>query len=606
MKLIKHYKPYVSSFFKGETQWGLYGLFLLFFFVIIHFIYKPSLLNFNLQPYFAFDSAYADYHSTFKWGVLSRSSQFLLQFLQYSFIGSLILSLILIFSAYAFKAVFNKSIAKGFPGFEFIGSLIMLSFLKSYTVGLETFLAFTIVTVISLGVRFFGKNSYLVGGYQVLTLYLAVRFLGVPLALPLALIFILRSIVYGFSGKNIILSLLTLLSFVTFTIVLTGWHAFLRLLSEFSFTDNSVAFPGYWLYIIYIGAGFLLFLIPVIKLKKKSLVSFLIDKAGFLPVFFLLIIIGFKPLFISPEKQNVALDYYAGLKEWDKVLDLKDKLDLTNRYAGFQINRALYFTGGLCQNLFSVPQYCGEFGLLPFKDSKPKALRNSSDLFFDMGFPKGAQYWMIEFETKEPYAPRSLKRIATTAVLLGDYKMARKYFSILSKSMVHKSYANDMLNRLEDNPRLLANDLKPKNFTVISHEDMLRSKMPDYDLDNILHYSKNNKMAYEYLMAYYLLRIDLSSFYNYLGKGYEAAFFSQLPKSFEEALITYYVREKIAQKDWKYPISAYTLNRFNEFRKIMSSYSNNPEKREELVKTSFGDSYWYYSIFLKPKVQQNI
>jgi hypothetical protein len=76
-----------------------------------------------------------------------------------------------------------------------------------------------------------------------------------------------------------------------------------------------------------------------------------------------------------------------------------------------------------------------------------------------------------------------------------------------------------------------------------------------------------------------------------------------LPRSWEESLAIYIVKTK-AIPDFMTPetISKGCMQRLSAFNKTIKQYGNDIQAAKEPLRTNFEDTYWYYMLYLSPKV----
>ena len=51
-------------------------------------------------------------------------------------------------------------------------------------------------------------------------------------------------------------------------------------------------------------------------------------------------------------------------------------------------------------------------------------------------------------------------------------------------------------------------------------------------------------------------------------------------------------------------VQPFTYNRFVEYEKIFRTYRGNKYNAQQALKIQFGDTYWYYLMFVKPAPRQ--
>jgi hypothetical protein len=102
----------------------------------------------------------------------------------------------------------------------------------------------------------------------------------------------------------------------------------------------------------------------------------------------------------------------------------------------------------------------------------------------------------------------------------------------------------------------------------------------------------NHRMAFEYLMAYYLMDLDLKKAMACLPV-LDHFSYAHLPRSYEEALLLYQVVTGV-QVDLKgHSVRAETAARFSQFASALRKAEGKVEGQTAIT-DSFGDTYWYY------------
>ena len=582
--------------------------FAVFFFYIIWYVYDPRILYLNLQPFFAFDTSFYEYNFQFKQGYLSLISQFILQFLYFPVIGSLILVSLFLMLAFIYRRIFQKSISVGFIGIEFFAPLLILWPLKTYTNGLELFVSLFLAGIMFLSSNYLKRNFYLESFWQLFSTFLMLRLFGVAPAIVLTILYIPKDLVSLKHLPTVAVYLGNLLFFFILSYFLYGLRLFEIQLGQLSFTDLTLSFPGFWIICIYVFVGLLPGLFNTSPFKK----SVLIKKVNFqfAQVFPLLIILlcvsCFNTLFINTEKYKSQIDLFISDREWLSALQMKDKIAPEDRIARFQLNRALYASEQLNENLFTVPQEWGEYGLLLSKEFSMATMPYSSDFYYDLGFIKASKYCMLEYQTAFPYAPRSLERLANTSLILGEFQTSSKYYTILSKSMIYARHYKPLLEKIRKQPYFLMTESTSAQVSIIKEDQIINFKEPDVDLLNILKVNRNNKMVFEYLMTYYILRNDLESFNKFMPLAMKSGYYSKMPKTWEEALILYRAEAGLRLDSGDIKLNASNVKRYIQFRAIFDSNSSNALQLKEALKPGFKDTFWYYRFFINPNVSGKI
>ena len=261
------------------------------------------------------------------------------------------------------------------------------------------------------------------------------------------------------------------------------------------------------------------------------------------------------------------------------------------------MNRALYHTGQLADNMFAFPQYFKTEALITTDKTNFAVPLDISDLMFEMGDINSAQQWAYEALSINGETPRILKRLALIHILKNEYPIARKHLLLLSKTIFHKKWALHYLELLE-NPDLIDRD---KNIiqirsVMVKSDFLIRLGFPRPELASFLESTKKSKMAFEYLMAYDLLSCSLEHFIDQLE--YLKVFnYVDIPRHYEEAIIL--LTAASGKETFRLPGFRFrqkTIDDFGEFMQILSTYNNDKIlARRDLGK--FANTYWYYFLY---------
>jgi hypothetical protein len=118
-------------------------------------------------------------------------------------------------------------------------------------------------------------------------------------------------------------------------------------------------------------------------------------------------------------------------------------------------------------------------------------------------------------------------------------------------------------------------------------------------LNMLMRQDQNNKVAYQYLMAFYLINKDLRNFMSRLPLMNDIGF-KKIPVSWEEAIM-YVVGLTTTNPMANTPfrISDETKMRMKAYADIYTTRNN----AEELLRKRYSGTYWYYFHFTKLEVE---
>ena len=204
-------------------------------------------------------------------------------------------------------------------------------------------------------------------------------------------------------------------------------------------------------------------------------------------------------------------DVMACHQQWNRMLATVNAEKPNNQIGVTVQNLALAMHGQLADHLFEYNQN-GIAGLLPEVQRDATSPMPTAEAFYQLGMIAIAQRTV--FEAQEAIldfqkSGRCYKRLAQTNLILGSYEVSRKYLMALQKTLFYRQWANETLPLLGDEEAIakhpeygrLRQMLCPENFYFGDHvtADMLES---------LFFSNTDNRLAFEYLRAYYMLTGD--------------------------------------------------------------------------------------------------
>jgi hypothetical protein len=301
------------------------------------------------------------------------------------------------------------------------------------------------------------------------------------------------------------------------------------------------------------------------------------------------------------DKPYVLSNYYSRQKRWDKIIELSHRLPKgrNNVFVNHDIIRALYHTGRLPYDMFRYPQ--GPEALLLTHEKKVSDLTQwkLSDVFLELGHVNVAQKLASELLTTKGHLGFVLEELGWISIIKGPPYTARVYLEALKRDPIYRGRAQSLLRGLD-------NGFTPDQTAYI---DRIRSCMRDdtafitgnepvdQTLAALLDHNPRNKMAFEYLMACYLLtgRVDkiVANMDRLRDLGYQG-----IPTLYEEAILIYYGTRGQPVDLAKFNISQETLQRYETFVQIRNAMppQNGQAVLNRLIR-DFGASYFFYYSF---------
>lgn len=320
--------------------------------------------------------------------------------------------------------------------------------------------------------------------------------------------------------------LLTLLAIWGCTLMPKGWARRIAILVAIP-TLYWVALGGshyhryptvtpYLLYVAWLSAVVLPLIVHFCKIQGSWLKA---QGLSFLLVAIALGTIVWNNTNIKAEKV-MQYDFMARHQQWNRILATATAEKPNNQIGVTVQNLALAMHGMLADHLFDFNQN-GIAGLLPDVQSDATSPLPTAEAFYQLGMIYVAQRTV--FEAQEAIldfqkSARCYKRLAQTNLIIGSYEVARKYLMALQKTLFYRDWANETLLLLGDEAAI---DKHPE----YGHLRKWAYKDDFYFSDHVTAemleslYSRNpdNRMAYQYLLAYYMLTGDRERFNQFMS-----------------------------------------------------------------------------------------
>ncbi|MBN1561699.1 hypothetical protein JW998_15715 [candidate division KSB1 bacterium] len=578
----------------------LYGLSLLFF----SLQYKPSLLFHQFQPAFYFDGHFLRGFLAYPGGLSDALSLFIFQFFFKDFIGSLLFAAILLSIFILAQKILVRQLSPSPPLLFILTPLFFLIALYSdYNLPLVVAVKFTIVLlcahVSDKGKRMtrlcflctFPGIYWLLGGW--FSLYFVVLILVIHIFYHWsALIFpVLFGAIYSLSAY---------LS-ARFIFQISLREAFLYVLPARYYLAPFLIKFGALYYLLFLALPVIIITLKASqvlakkrdseKAQKKKSVVLIVDMATGVVLLCAVMLFSVQP----DPKRKIYINCLAERAAWHDVLIESRKMGVYDRIVEFQSNRAMYFTGCLLDSLFTIEHPAGVNGLFVDRMMASQIALYASDLYFDLAYINAAQVMAYEYLTKFRYDPRALQRLALTNAINGQPLKAEKFLLLLGKSIVHKPWAKRHQILLDENRSLEIPGVAEKRRLMPRTDYFLSSQNPNTDMIALLESNDSNRMAFEYLMAYYLLECRLGNIAKHINMLAKFAY-PEVPRHLEEAAIMY--QSGIAKVGGELikdiPFRRDRISMFVRFNKIIADNQRDRKKADQLMRAELGDTFWYY------------
>ncbi len=290
-------------------------------------------------------------------------------------------------------------------------------------------------------------------------------------------------------------------------------------------------------------------------------------------------------------KALLEVDYCAWHRLWPELLAAAPA-NPRSPYVASATAQALFHTGRLAQEL---PLLRTPEDLLLAKDADA-AHWKKSDLYFDLGYVNMALHHLTEAVEFWGERPVLLQRLAQINFALGNLSTGRMYLKALNKIPFQGGWAGEYLHRLEADPVLEHDEEVGRLRTLMMKRDSVVHLNADEELLAILAANPGNRMAFEYLMTYYLLAKNLTAFVQNLPRAHNFPGF-ELSPLWEEALV-------MAARQSAQPLNlkGRALNREAERRldtmtRVIAASGENEELARSQLRDEYANSYFYYYLF---------
>jgi hypothetical protein len=296
-----------------------------------------------------------------------------------------------------------------------------------------------------------------------------------------------------------------------------------------------------------------------------------------------------------------ALNHYARQRDWDRVIALAHRMQgrrVFTRSGVFDINRALAHQGRLGEELCAYPQDEVKTLFLSFDDMTGRLqYAKQLELYLDMGCPNAAEknaYELLDNEGPSPYVLEALVRIH---LVKGQYESARIAVETMKRHVGCREYVHKWYNIVTDPARAESDasihDWRRVKGSMdcavggIAFESMLKRLLQD---------TPDHRVAFEYLMASYLLkhqRAEVVQCLPLLGAlGYKG-----LPRHYAEAVLVHSLETRTPADARGYVIPADVQGQFREIAGVVRNAGGDKQTVFDTLASKYGDTYTFYSMF---------
>lgn len=376
----------------------------------------------------------------------------------------------------------------------------------------------------------------------------------------------------------------------------------LTFISEFYY-DLRTVFPT-TIFIFFALPAVLLVVISLLPVKEKLyLTAIYIQIAGVIVAGYL----GFRLWANFVEEEIFTYDYLARNERWVDIIKFAERKPPRNNLSLAMMNLSLAKTGKMGDRMFFIEQN-GTEGLFLPSATEYFATMMRSEIYFNLGLINASQECAFESMETTPnlnISVRSIKRLAETNLINGNYEVAKKYIRLLKCTIFYRKWALDTEKFLYNDDIIDKHPFWGEKRTLMLKKDLF-FKVQNMEstikmLYILLSENPQNRIAFEYLMAYYLINKDILNLIN-ICPIIDKLNLSEIPISFQEAMILVIGLTPNNQlADISLYISEYTKTRMKAYTNIYTAYQN----PQEFLRKKFSGTYWYYFHFKSIEINNN-
>ena len=585
-------------------------LFLLAVFLIGWFcIYNRYLaLHFHEQmQLFRYDVFYFRSFMVVPGGLTDYFGSFLTQFYVNAVAGAAMIALVVMAVVLLFYAACKQS--------GTIGQLLFIPFMPAILL-MMSFMDIYFDMSAALGLLFF-----LVAFRCYYIMPLAVRYAVGPLAIAItyfiaggnALLLLVMILIFELTGTKTLTKENAKRSKIPYLLLLCAWSVLLPLLAchliytvsvreaFFAFTPMNVASPSFvylslWMSfpVLYLG-----WKLVANKTNRWTFSSWKMLTANCLLVIFLTGGGAFS-MYDRRAELLIRMTYELDDGNYQSVLRLSKENATLNPLICYITNIALAESGQLPYRMFQYKQL-GATGLFLDQYLFYSALWYLGEVYYRLGMIPEAEHCAFEALVSTPNEPnvQTLRRLVITNIVRRDAETAEKYLRYLDYSLAYRKWAQQQRTNLEMAMADTSFHVPGTPIPYTNSDFFINYQRPDNTLLVLLQANPNHRMAFEYLMAFYLLEKDIERMKWCMDQYFKNFDYPVIPVHYEEALIAYKNLTRTGDEFFEqYPVSQATRDRFKlylEMLKVTRSTNRNFAQFEK----QFSNTYWYYLNFVE-------
>ncbi|MCX6255339.1 MAG: DUF6057 family protein [Bacteroidia bacterium] len=309
-------------------------------------------------------------------------------------------------------------------------------------------------------------------------------------------------------------------------------------------------------------------------------------------------------VFIGVQQSDKKTSHYFYVEKlfyqnkFDEIVAFNTANPTNNSLTIFLNNIALCEKDKLNDLLFHFPQSSDGKTLFLKWEMVGEVLKRGGYFYYTIGMINEAHRWAFENMVMKGHSPEGLKMLIRTELINSNYKMASRYIAILNKTFFYKKEAKAFEKLLFNDAAINADrELGVKRKNRLENDFFSITDDPYINIELILATDSLNKKAFEYKLAFMLLKKNFQGIANELPK-FESFGFAKLPVHIEEALVVLSVLNKVKLPELgNLRINYNTQTRWNQYLATFQQSGSNLKAAEPALRRQFGNTFWYYTFY---------
>lgn len=277
----------------------------------------------------------------------------------------------------------------------------------------------------------------------------------------------------------------------------------------------------------------------------------------------------------------IDYDYLVRTHQWQRIIEKAGKRQASSPMSVSCVNLSLAMQGQLCDRLFEFYQNGAE-GLFPTFTRDMTSPLPTAEAFYQLGMVNDAERYAFEAQEAIPNYRKSgrlTRRIAQCEIINGNYGVAAKYLRMLEHSLFYRQWAKSQERFLYNSAAVKADPEYGRlgDIRIKRHDYLFSDQEMDQMLGLLLVDNKryDNRMAYEYLIAYELLQRDVNRFMQYYPLG-RFVQFDHIPYAIQQVLIGSWLQRHNTLQGMPYSVDRQNVDTTVAFIRAYMTNRNDP------------------------------